>query len=102
MIGSKENSFSIKMRSLTLPPEGSQLLRTAGCLLSGGAARSVLAMRAARITSSVPLPRLRGIRDARSLNGYSDANAGIVDVPGHGSIIEAFAGEGGHAIEAWS
>jgi hypothetical protein len=38
----------------------------------------------------------RGAGDARSLHHHPDANAGIVDVPGHGSIVDAFAGEGGH------
>jgi hypothetical protein len=45
----------------------------------------------------MPLPRLRRVRDARSLDDHTDADIAIMDVPGQGPIIGAFASEGGHA-----
>jgi hypothetical protein len=44
----------------------------------------------------MPFPWLRGICDARSLDDHAYADAAMVDVPGHGPIVDAFAGEGGH------
>jgi hypothetical protein len=73
----------------------------AGGLETGGSPVSLVAGIAARIKAAMPLPRLGPVRDARSLNDHADADAGIVDVPAFGLIIDAFAGEGGDAaIEA--
>jgi hypothetical protein len=66
-------------------------------LETGGAAISLASRLAARIEAAMPLPRLRGIRDARSLNNHADADASIVDVPGFRPIIDALASEFGHA-----
>jgi hypothetical protein len=62
-----------------------------------GTSISLLTGPPARVKSAMPLPGLCGIRDTRALDDHADANAGIVDVPGDGPIIGAFAGEGGHA-----
>jgi GcrA cell cycle regulator len=44
----------------------------------------------------MPFPWLGRVRDARTLDDHPDADAGIMDVPSHGSIVDAFAGEDGH------
>jgi hypothetical protein len=59
----------------------------------GGPSISLLA----RIEAAVPFQRLGGIRDARSLDDQSDADAGIVDVPGERTNVDAFAGKDEHA-----
>jgi hypothetical protein len=65
-------------------------------LKTGSATVSMLA-RATRIEPTMPFPRLRGIRDAGSLNDRADADAGVVDVPGNRPIVDALAGKSGHA-----
>ena len=51
----------------------------------------------ARVKPAAPLPRLSGVRDARSLDNHPNPDAGIVDVPGRRPVVDALAGEGGHA-----
>jgi hypothetical protein len=63
----------------------------------------IVARIAAGIEAAAPLPLIRRWRSSRSLDDHPDANAGIVDVPGFGPIVDALAGEGGHvAIKARS
>jgi hypothetical protein len=71
--------------------------RRACCLETRSAPISLLSRLTARVEAAMPLPRLGGVRDARSLDDGSYAHAGIVDVPGHRVIVDAFAGESGHA-----
>ena len=62
---------------------------------------SLLARIAAGIEAAMPLPLIRPRRRAGSLDDHANADAGIVDMPGHGPIVDALAGELGHApIEA--
>jgi hypothetical protein len=75
----------------------SSLERRAGGLKACNTSIPLLARPPARVEPAMPLPGLCGIRDARALDDHADANAGIVDVPSHAPILDAFAGEGGHA-----
>ena len=45
----------------------------------------------------MPLPRLGRVRDAGALNDHSDTDARIMDVPAVGLMVDALAGEAGHA-----
>jgi hypothetical protein len=56
----------------------------------------IVARIAARIEAAAPLPLIRRRRGAGPLDDDADADAGIVDMPGHGPIVDALAGEGGH------
>jgi hypothetical protein len=78
------------------PPRG--LESGARSLKARGAPISLLTRIAARIKPAVLLPRLSSVCDARSLDDHADANAGIVDVPRHGPIVDALAGEGGRRL----
>ena len=51
----------------------------------------------ARVESAHPLPLIGRWRRARSLDDHADAYAGVVDMPGHGPVIDALAGELRHA-----
>jgi len=71
--------------------------RHASGLKAGAGAIALLARLAARIEAAMPLPRLRSARDAGSFGNQANTDTGIVDVPGHWPIVDALAGEGGHA-----
>jgi len=60
-------------------------------------AMPIVARIAARVKPTAPLPLMGRRRGARSLDDHSDADAGIMDVPGHRPIVDALAGELGHA-----
>jgi hypothetical protein len=63
-----------------------------------GSSASLLARHAARVEAAMPLPRFCRVCHARSFDDHPDANASKVDVPGSRAIVDAFAGEGGHAL----
>jgi hypothetical protein len=45
----------------------------------------------------MPLPWFGRVRHAGPLDNQPDPDAGIIDVPGDRPVIDAFAGEDGHA-----
>jgi hypothetical protein len=59
---------------------------------------SIVSRIAARIKSAAPLPLIGRGRGARSLGDHTDPDAGIMDVPGHGPIVDALAGEFEHGL----
>jgi hypothetical protein len=76
--------------------DGPCRLEIGACLVeSRRRASGALARMAAGVEAAMPLPGLPGIRDARALDDQADPDPGIMDVPSHGSVIDALAGEDG-------
>lgn len=70
----------------------------AGAIEVSSATEPVLAVRAAGTKAKMPFPAISMRRVSRLLNDdHADADADIVDVPSHRSIVDALPGEFGHA-----
>jgi hypothetical protein len=92
-VASRQDSVSARWAAIIGQPSGQR--RTSG--VPGVTGTGDCARIAARVKAAAPLPLIRRRRLSRSLDDHADADAGIVDVPGHGPVINALAGEGGHA-----
>ena len=57
----------------------------------------MLARMRPRIEAASPAPRVHVARDADTLGDRAHVHVAIVDVPGHGPIVDALAGGSGHA-----
>src|SRR5450631_3172562 len=72
----------------------SNAARAASKLCRG--AMPIVARIAAGVEAADPLPLIGRGRGTRAFDDHANAHAGIVDVPGHGPIVNALLGQGGH------